>query len=89
MELVYLWVEKYKNTVFKKGQHLFGLYESKSGIIQKDFVYVVEGQFDVIKANEKVLEIGAGKGNFTKFLKEVHFLFYLNFLKLHQWLGFS
>jgi len=46
-------VEKYKNTDFKKGQHLFGLYECKAGIIEKDFVYVVEGQFDVIKATEK------------------------------------
>lgn len=43
---------KYKNTVFKKGHHLFGLYEAKHSILESDAVYVVEGQFDVIKAHE-------------------------------------
>lgn len=45
---------KYKYTKdFKKGQFLFGLYESKQHIIDTNCVYVVEGQFDVIKALEK------------------------------------
>ncbi len=43
---------KYKNTDFKKGNHLFGLYESKQAILDCDCVYIVEGQFDVIKAHE-------------------------------------
>lgn len=64
-----LGVDKYKNTVFKKGQHLFGLYESKNGILQKDFVYVVEGQFDVIKANEKGIDniVALGNSNITDY----------------------
>src|ERR1035437_5185649 len=47
---------KYKNTkdsyFFKKGNLLFGLYENKKSIIENDLVYVVEGQFDVIKSVE-------------------------------------
>lgn len=46
-------IPKYKNTVFKKGNAVFGLYENKKDIIVKDCVYLVEGQFDVIKAVEK------------------------------------
>lgn len=50
------WV-KYKNTQetskFKKGNLLFGLYENKQSIIEQNCVYIVEGQFDVIKAVEK------------------------------------
>lgn len=45
-------VYKYKNTDFKKGQCLFGLYEGKQSILENDAVYIVEGQFDVIKAHE-------------------------------------
>lgn len=49
-------IAKYKNTknngLFKKGHSLFGLFENKQNIIDKDFVYVVEGQMDVIKAME-------------------------------------
>jgi DNA primase catalytic core len=44
---------KYKNTVFKKGSHLFGLYENKQAILDQGCVYIVEGQFDVIKAVER------------------------------------
>lgn len=43
-------IAKYKNTVFQKGNHLFGLNYSKSKIIEQDCVYIVEGQFDVIKS---------------------------------------
>lgn len=45
-------ISKYKNTVFPKGSHLFGLYEAKRNIIEQDSVYIVEGQFDVIKSME-------------------------------------
>jgi len=54
---------KYKNTSFKKGCHLFGLYENKSNILEKDCVYIVEGQFDVIKATEKGLNNIVATGN--------------------------
>lgn len=43
---------KYKNTDFKKGNCLFGLFEAKQAILEEDCVYIVEGQFDVIKAHE-------------------------------------
>jgi DNA primase catalytic core len=50
-------LSKYKNTLespdFKKGNLLFGLYENKQSILDNGCVYVVEGQFDVIKAVEK------------------------------------
>lgn len=49
-------IDKYKNTKasisFKKGNLLFGLFENKQSILDKGHVYVVEGQFDVIKASE-------------------------------------
>lgn len=45
-----LGIPKYKNTIYKKSNHLFGLYESLSTIKEKDYVIIVEGQFDVIKA---------------------------------------
>lgn len=50
-------ISKYKNTkktkTFEKGHLVFGLYENKQHILDQNCVYVVEGQFDVIKANEK------------------------------------
>lgn len=46
-------IPKYKNTVFTKGNHLFGLFENKQSILNNDLVFIVEGQFDVIKAFEK------------------------------------
>lgn len=52
-ELKKLNLGKYKNTKFKKGQFLFGLHESKQAILNTDLVYVVEGQFDAIKAWER------------------------------------
>lgn len=49
-------ISKYKNTLesidFKKGNLLFGLHENKQAILDKGCVYIVEGQFDVIKAFE-------------------------------------
>jgi DNA primase len=45
-------IAKYKNTVFSKRNYLFGLYENKKEILDKNSVYIVEGQFDVIKAVE-------------------------------------
>ncbi len=45
-------IAKYKNTAFEKGNHLFGLYENKKTILEQGCVYIVEGQFDVIKASE-------------------------------------
>lgn len=43
---------KYINTgdtpLFNKGKAVFGLYQSRRSIIDKDHVYIVEGQFDVV-----------------------------------------
>jgi DNA primase len=59
-------VAKYKNTKetpeFKKGNLLFGLHENKAEILEKESVFVVEGQFDVIKANEAGLKNIVGLG---------------------------
>ncbi len=49
-------IKKYKyNLNFGKTNHLFGLFENQNDILKKDCVYVVEGQFDVIKAWENGL----------------------------------
>ncbi len=56
-------ISKYKNTVFNKGNHLFGLYEAKESILSSGFVYLVEGQFDVIKSHEKGLKNIVALGN--------------------------
>lgn len=64
---------KYKNTPessdFKKGNLLFGLYENKQHIIDQNFVYIVEGQFDVIKAVEKGLRniVALGTSSMTPY----------------------
>jgi DNA primase len=62
-------ISKYKNTIFNKGNHLFGLYEAKEEIISSGFAYVVEGQFDVIKAMEKGINniVGLGNSNMTPY----------------------
>lgn len=46
-------IPKYKNTNFKKANNLFGLFEAKETILKEDCVYIVEGQFDCIKAHDK------------------------------------
>jgi len=60
-------ISKYKNTKeskhFKKGRLLFGLYENKKAILDQNMVYIVEGQFDVIKAKEKGLNNIVALGN--------------------------
>ena len=60
-------ISKYKNTlessVFKKGNLLFGLYENKQHILDRNSVYIVEGQFDVIKASEIGLRNIVALGN--------------------------
>ena len=54
---------KYKNTAnYKKSHYLFGLYENKQAILEQGFVFVVEGQLDVIKANEVGLKNVVGLG---------------------------
>lgn len=62
---------KYKNTKFKKGNHLFGLYENKRSILEQGCVYIVEGQFDVIKAGEvgfaNVVAIGSSSMSIYQF----------------------
>ena len=64
---------KYKNTDFSKSKYLFGLYENKKSIIENDSVFVVEGQFDTIKAVEKgftnIVSLGgAGMSDYQFFI---------------------
>lgn len=60
-------IAKYKNTKFEKKDHLFGLFESKESILKEDSVYIVEGQFDVIKAHEKGVKniVAVGSSNLS------------------------
>jgi DNA primase catalytic core len=62
-------VAKYKNTVFTKGSHLFGLDQAKSHILSSDRAYVVEGQFDAIKAMEQGLHniVALGSADMTAY----------------------
>lgn len=63
-------VVKYKNTKgFKKGQQVFGLFENKQSIIERNSVYVLEGQFDVIKAMEVGFKnvVAIGNNNMTAY----------------------
>ena len=45
-------IPKYMNTNFSKSKHLFGLYENKKSILEEGCVFIVEGQFDTVKATE-------------------------------------
>jgi DNA primase catalytic core len=63
-------IEKYKNTKnFKKSNFIFGLYENKQHIINQNSVYIVEGQFDVIKAVERGFKnvVALGTSNMTPY----------------------
>ena len=68
-------LSKYKNTsessVFRKGNLLFGLHENKQHILDRKFVYIVEGQFDVIKAYEiglrNIVALGTNSMNAYQF----------------------
>ena len=47
---------KYKNSsnslIYTKSKHLFGLYQAKSYIQKQGFVYLVEGNFDVLRLHQ-------------------------------------
>lgn len=62
-------ISKYKNTEFNKGNHVFGLFDAKKSIIENDAVFVVEGQFDVIKAHENNFTnvVALGNSNMTPY----------------------
>lgn len=62
-------VSKYKNTKFEKGNLLFGLYENKRHILERNCVYIVEGQIDVIKASEIGFRniVALGNSNMTSY----------------------
>lgn len=62
-------ISKYKNTEFKKGNFVFGLYENKKAILDLNCVYIVEGQFDVIKASEIGFRniVALGNNNMTAY----------------------
>lgn len=62
-------VSKYKNTVFQKQKNLFGLDKAKREIYSKNKVYIVEGQFDAIKAYEAGLKnvVAVGNANLSEY----------------------
>lgn len=58
---------KYVNTgetpIFNKGSNIFGLYQARKAIAKLDFVYLVEGQFDVMSLhNVGVENVVGGSG---------------------------
>jgi DNA primase len=61
-------IPKYKNTKYKKTNHLFGLYESLNQIKELDYVIIVEGQFDVIKAFDNNIQniVAVGCSNISE-----------------------
>ena len=64
---------KYLNTgetpLFSKGRHLFGLYQARQAISKKGFVYLVEGQFDVMTLARYGVENAIG-GSGTAFTQD-------------------
>jgi len=46
-------IAKYRNSIYKKSHHLFGLNFAKNSILENNVVYVVEGYFDVIMPHQK------------------------------------
>lgn len=62
---------KYINTsetpLFTKGKHVFGLYQARKSIARAGFVYLVEGQFDVMSLHKVGIEnvIGGSGTAFT------------------------
>lgn len=62
-------IVKYKNTIFHKGNYLFGLFENKQDIINHSCVYIVEGQFDLIKAAQINFHhiVALGNSNMTAY----------------------
>lgn len=60
-------IPKYKNTAFKKSRHLFGLSEGKKDILRQGLAYIVEGQFDCIKAQGKGIQnvVALGSANMS------------------------
>ena len=45
-------ISKYYNSIYSKGQHLFGLNLAKRSILENNIVYVVEGHYDVIMPHQ-------------------------------------
>ena len=80
---------KYLNTgetsLFTKGRHLFGLYQARQAITRSGFVYLVEGQFDVMTLAKYGVEnaVGGSGTAFTEdqvkllqaFTQEVHMIY--------------
>ncbi len=62
-------LQKYKYTSFKKSLYLYGLFQNKQSIIDNNSVYIVEGQFDVIKATEYGINniVALGTSNMTDY----------------------
>ncbi len=62
-------ISKYKNTEFNKNKHLFGLNKAKRSIVQKNAVFIVEGQFDFISCYRHGFHntVAVGNANLSKF----------------------
>lgn len=53
-------ISKYKNSSYKKSQNLYGLNVAKQNILKANNVYIVEGNFDVIKMHQSGIKNSIG-----------------------------
>ena len=62
-------ISKYKNTSLSKNLNMFGLYNAKKYILEKDYVIIVEGQFDCITCHRFGYNnvVALGGANFSKY----------------------
>ena len=62
-------LSKYKNTQMPKGLSLFGLYNARKEIVNKNSVIIVEGQFDCITCHRFGINnvVALGSAGFTKY----------------------
>jgi DNA primase len=62
-------ISKYKNSPLPKGLSLFGLYNAKDEILEKDSVIIVEGQFDCITCHRFGVKnvVALGSASLTKY----------------------
>lgn len=61
-------ISKYKNTTFIKRNHLFGLNKAKNSILQKNAIFITEGQFDFLSCYSKGFHntVAVGSANLSK-----------------------
>jgi DNA primase len=65
---------KYRNSVYEKTKHCFGLYQAKDTIRKKDQVVIVEGYFDVISSHQAGMQNVVATSGTILSIKQVNLL---------------